>query len=202
MVLDLPLRDIKEAVLQPVCRPFKSIHPNYITVVAFFLGLICAYLAAQGSYGWALLFWGLNRTADGLDGVVARAFNKQSDFGGYLDIVLDFVVYGVIPPALVSANPSNQSWLIVSLLEAVYFVNAAALFQLSAILEKRQAGAKSKKELTTVTMPPALIEGTETVVFYSLFLLFPTYNDLIFSLFGGLVAITIVQRVWWASKIL
>jgi hypothetical protein len=32
--------------------------------------------------------------------------------------------------------------------------------------------AKAKNEKTTVTMPPALIEGTETVIFFTLFILY------------------------------
>lgn len=53
--------------------------------------------------------------------------------------------------------------------------------------------------MTSVTMQPALIEGTETVVFYSLFLLFPNHMALLFAVFGGGVVITIVQRLVWAA---
>lgn len=42
---------------------------------------------------------------------------------------------------------------------AVFFVNSAGLFQLSALLEKKGAGAKARGESTSVTMPAGLIEG-------------------------------------------
>lgn len=80
------------------------------------------------------------------------------------------------------------------------FVNAAGLFYLSALLEKRRAGAASTRELTSVTMPAALIEGTETVVAYSLFFLLPAHVALIFRLFGLGVCVTIVQRLVWAAR--
>jgi hypothetical protein len=85
-------------------------------------------------------------------------------------------------------------------LEGVYFVNAAALFYLSAILEKHNAGSRVTAELTALTMPPALIEGTETVIFYSLFLLFPARVSALFAVFGAGVCISIVQRVMWAAR--
>jgi hypothetical protein len=89
---------------------------------------------------------------------------------------------------------------ITSILEGIYFVNAASLFQLSAILEKKNIGAKSRKELTTVTMPAGLIECTETVVFYSLFLFFHSYSTALFAIFGFLVVITTWQRLVWAKS--
>jgi hypothetical protein len=54
-----------------------------------------------------------------------------------------------------------------------FFVNAASWMYLSAVLERRGAGAAARGERTTVTMPPGLIAGAETVVLYTLFLVFP-----------------------------
>ncbi len=47
-------------------------------------------------------------------------------------------VYAGIPIALVWSDPTPTRWLVVSILEATYFVNAAGLFYLSALLERRQ----------------------------------------------------------------
>lgn len=55
---------------------------------------------------------------------------------GYLDILVDFTVYGLIPVGIVYGNPSDSKWLILSLLLVTYFVNSAGLFYLSAIIEK------------------------------------------------------------------
>ncbi len=69
---------------------------------------------------------------------------------------------------------------------------------LAAILEKRSAGAKSRGELTTIAMPSGLIEGTETIVFFSLFLLFDSWLLSLMNLMAVLVAFNIVQRMHWA----
>jgi hypothetical protein len=53
-------------------------------------------------------------------------------------------------------------------MEAVIAVNAVALFYLSAIIDKNEVAKKryKHKEVTTVKMPPSLIEGFETIVFF------------------------------------
>ena len=51
--------------------------------------------------GLILIFIG--RICDGLDGAVAKQ-TKQTDFGGFLDIVLDFAFYGMIPLAFALLN--------------------------------------------------------------------------------------------------
>ena len=157
-------------------------------------------MAAFGFYPAAFCLWVLNRLLDGLDGEIARAQNSQSDFGGYLDIVLDFIVYTSIPIALVFSRPESTLWLLLSFLLGSFFVNAASLMYLAAILEKRDRGAEYNKEKTSVTMPPGLVEGTETVVFYSLFLLFPDRLGGLFCLMAVLVSVNIGWRLLWAQR--
>ncbi len=41
----------------------------------------------------------------------------------------------------------------------VFYINSAAWMMLAANLEKHDQGAKSKNQLTTVTIPGAIIEG-------------------------------------------
>ena len=83
---------------------------------------------------------------------------------------------------------------------ASFYVNAASYLFLSAVLERRNHGAAARGELTTVTMPGGLVEGAETVVFYSLFFIFPAQLAPLFGLMAALVGVTIVQRVMWAVK--
>ena len=40
----------------------------------------------------SLIFFLLTRLLDGIDGAYARATNQCTEFGGYLDIVVDFTV--------------------------------------------------------------------------------------------------------------
>jgi len=49
-------------------------------------------------------------------------------------------------------------------------------------------------------MPSGLIEGTETMIFYTLFIHFPSHVAWLYSLFGLLVWLTILQRLAWARN--
>ena len=80
-------------------------------------------------------------------------------------------------------------------LEVTFFVNAAGLFFLSALIEKNAAARKvyaDKKEVTTLKMPPALIEGTESLILFAAIILFPEAQLYLYSIFAIGVTITIV----------
>jgi phosphatidylglycerophosphate synthase len=202
-MIDKVLRVPKEQALAPVAARLPvAIHPTGVTGVAFVAGLAASAAAAQQLYAWSIAFWMLNRVLDGLDGTLARVNHKQSDWGGYLDIVLDTVIYAAIPVALVLSSPSSAAWLSLALLLTSFYVNGASWMYLAALLEKRRQGAAARGELTTITMPSGIIEGTETVVFYTLFLLFPRAAVPMFGLMTVLVLATVLQRFVWARRIL
>ena len=97
-VIDQLLRQPKERFLAPLALgPLRTVSPTTLTVAAFVVGLGAAVAAWQAAYPLALMLWLANRALDGLDGTVARLHGKQSDFGGYLDIVLDTVIYAAVP---------------------------------------------------------------------------------------------------------
>lgn len=196
---DHALRKYKDRLLERVVRHWPaSVHPNQISWVALGVGLLAAWAGWQQAYGWALVLWLANRLLDGLDGAVARLHHKQSDFGGYLDLVLDFVVYLAIPVGLVAAVPTfHHLWALVLLLTS-YVLNVISWSVLSTLLHKR--GAVSSAAVTAVTMPPGLIEGAETILFYLLFLLWPDGLFLLLLLLALLVYVTVVQRLWWAYR--
>lgn len=201
-MFDHLLRGLKDRLLAPLAMLLRGVSPNLLSVIALLLGLGSAYAAWQRAWGLGLVLWLANRTVDGLDGAVARLAERQTDFGGYLDILLDFVVYAAIPVGFALSARDFSPMLAAVLLEASFFVNACSWMYLSAVLEKRAAGAASRGELTSVTMPPGLIAGFETVVFYALFFLFPQHLDSLFSVMAALVGVTIVQRLVWAKSAL
>jgi phosphatidylglycerophosphate synthase len=200
-VFDDWLRKLKDRLFQPVAAPLgRWLHPNFISLLGLLVGLAAAVLAAQGRTGPAFAAWIVNRTLDGLDGSVARAAGRQSDFGGYLDIVEDFVVYAAVPLGVILGNPSEAAWQAGLFLLATFYVNAASWMYLAAILERRNLGAAATGERTTVTMPPAIVAGTETIVFYSLVLLVPAWAPPLFWLMGILLLCNVVLRLVWARK--
>jgi len=198
---DALIREYKDTLLEPLAQKlFASVSPNLISVVALIPGLLSAAAILQGELVWGISFWFLNRILDGLDGVVARTHDKKSDFGGYLDLLLDYVIYLAIPIAFVVATPTPaHSWSLIALL-ASYQINSLSWTLLSSLLEKRHAAAAGR--LTSIEMPAGLIEGTETVIFYTLFFLLPVYVPWLFGLMAALVIVTASQRVWWAWKTL
>ena len=177
--------------------------PDALTWLGLPFGIAAAGAAWQGLYGWAFCLFAINRVLDGLDGAVARMQGRQSDFGGLLDIILDFVAYAVVAIGLAVGRPAAEGVLVPALfMMAGFYVNAAAWMYLSAILEKRSAGAAASGEPTSVTMPPGLIGGTESMAAYAVFLLFPGHLRMAFGAFGLLVAVTAIQRMVWARRVL
>ncbi len=203
-MFDRWLRGLKDRLLGPALRRVP-VHPNVLSVIAFAVGGGAAAAAWSGRYHVALTCWLLNRTLDGVDGTLARVRGRQTDFGGYLDILLDFGVYAALPIALVAGRPSVGAIRAALALLASFYVNAASWMYLAAILDRRQADARAGMAAdrpTAVTMPDGVVAGAETIVFYALFLLFPAHLAVLFSIMAALVAVTVGQRLVWAWRAL
>jgi phosphatidylglycerophosphate synthase len=199
-MFDEQLRAFKDRLFAPIAWLLAGhISANALSLAAFTLGLGSAVAAWRHVEGWGLVLWILNRCCDGLDGTLARLTNTQSDWGGYLDIVLDFTVYACIPIGFVlgatGADAPRLGLCALALLGSFY-VNAASWMYLAAILARR-SGATST---TTVAIPPGLIGGAETIVLYALFFLLPSARMILFVLMAALVAVTILQRLWWGAS--
>ncbi len=201
-MVDQFLRQPKEQLLAPLAQRLRHIHPTSITIAAFGVGLAAAVCAWQQAYLASFGCWLLNRLLDGLDGTVARINKQQSDLGGYIDILLDVIIYALLPIGLVAGQPTLGNGLAALGLISSFYVNAISWAYLAAILEKRQQGAKAQAAMTSIAMPSGLIEGTETVLLFSLFIILPNHLSLLFQLMTGLVVITIGQRFIWATRYL
>lgn len=191
----------KERWLSPFARTLAPwITPFHLTGTGFLFGVLSAVAASRAQWMFALAFWILNRVLDGLDGTLARARQHQTDFGGYLDILLDFVVYAAVPLGVAFALDSRATWIVLAVLQATFFVNAASWMYLAAVLERRGEGASARGEMTTVTMPRGLVAGTETVVFFTLFLVWPQHFVALAAVMAAGVSIGITQRIVWAAR--
>ena len=173
---------------------------------------ICSVIAAALQYPIiALLLWLTNRTLDGLDGSVARVTNRVTDAGGFVDLVLDFIIYGLVPFGITAGHEwyGEQSvpleWAALSLMLCAFFANCCAQFVSAAILTKRQ-DASVKEHATTVVMPPSLVEGSETVFAFTVMLvvdLFPTplvATSTVYFVFGSFVWANVAQRLHWGLR--
>ncbi|KAL8885701.1 MAG: hypothetical protein Q9215_006476 [Flavoplaca cf. flavocitrina] len=118
-------------------------------------------------------------------------------------------------------------WLAVAVLEATFHVNNFVLFYVAALVEKAGAElkgqeedgdwkgegrkgedggkgdeARRRKELTSVSMRPAVIEGFESGVMFTLMVMFPTWLEGLSWMMAGLVAVGIGQRTVWVVRAL
>jgi len=200
-MLDTLTRPLKEKLLLPFARGLGNVlSPNGISLISFILGLASAWFIWKGNLKTALIFWALNRITDGLDGTVARLTSRQSDFGGYLDIMLDFFIYALIPLAFVWSDPTQAKWQSLNVMLSLFYVNSASWMYLSALLEKRKAGAKESGESTSVTMPSGIVEGTETIIIFTLLFLRPQNLVLLFYIMSASLFPGIILRLFWARR--
>ena len=201
-MFDRMLRPIKEQIISgPAFVLAKRVHPNVITLVAFGVSVIAFLCLLTKELLLCALLWLLGRLLDGLDGAVARRSGTQTDFGGYLDMILDVVAYALIPLGIAITFPTQGILLATAALLAAFYINISSWLYLSALQEKRRHERPSHMQ-TSIYMPSGLIEGSETIIFYTLFIAFPPYYVFLAYTMAALTAVTVVQRFVWATRTL
>ena len=204
-MFDIRLRSLKDGIFEPCCQYIPGIFtPLQVTAAAFFAGLLSCQFASRNHVLTSLSFWLLNRAFDCLDGALARHRKSASDFGGFLDLLGDFIVYSLLPIAIVDGQVGDSSqWQAVAMLEASFHLNNFVLFYIAAIAEKAASvGGTRSKELTSLMMKPALIEGMESALFFTAMLAYPEYIRAWSYSMAGLVLIGTFQRVVWVMLVL
>ncbi len=200
-MIDRALRHRKEVALGPLVRMVPSgVHPTALTLAAIVPGIGAALAAAYGAPVAAVALWLLNRVIDGLDGALARRTGRHSDLGAYADMLSDVVVYAAIPLGIAAGTGTRAGWIAAAALLAAFYVNAISWSYLSALLERRGEGARTRGEMTAVTMPPGLIEGAETVVLFAVALAAPGWSVAVMWAMAAGVVVGIAQRALWASR--
>ena len=178
----------------------KGASANAVTLTAFVVGMISAALIAFGYMIPGLILLLLSRLGDGLDGAVAR-HTQTSDFGGFLDIVLDFAFYGAIPLAFIIYDPTNNAIAGAVLLFAFY-VNGASFLAYSILAEKYRLQTAIRGE-KSVYFTTGLAEATETFAAFAIFCLFPSYFAVVAYIFAAICIYTAFSRIvlaWSAFK--
>jgi CDP-diacylglycerol--glycerol-3-phosphate 3-phosphatidyltransferase len=95
------------------------VHPNTLTLLGLILAAVSALLLAEGRLRLALIPYFFSGLADMLDGAVARATGRGSDFGAALDSTVDRVSEGVVLGGLLLGllrNPPGGEALFVALI--------------------------------------------------------------------------------------
>ena len=163
-----------------------------VTLAGMVLGLGAGLAIALGAQlvGCALIL--ASRLADGLDGAVARA-TKPSDFGGFIDIVADFVVYAAVPLGFVLADPAANAIPGAALI-AAFYVNAATFLGFAILAAKRGLATEARGRKSWYHSG-GLMEGTETIAFFVAFCFWPGAFAAVAWVFAALTLVTAAGRV-------
>ncbi|KJZ21179.1 CDP-alcohol phosphatidyltransferase family protein [Loktanella sp. S4079] len=176
----------------------RGISADAVTYLGLALGGVAAICIACGMPGLALWPLLLSRLADGLDGAVARA-SQKTDFGGFLDISVDFLFYGLIPMAFVWMSPDANGAAGAFLLTSFYFNGATFLGY--AILAEKHGHKTEAQGQKSLYYSNGILEGTETILFFVLLCLLPEHFALLAWIFGALCFATATLRLFAAKQI-
>ena len=168
-----------------------GIKANILTYCGFVCSIFCFYFIANQYFFIGLVFFLLNRVFDDLDGSVARKLG-QTDYGGYIDIVFDFITYSLIPFAFIICDEKNA--IPGALLLVTYFGTGSSFLAFAIFYQK-----SDKKSFFYFD---SLVGGSETIFFYIIILLFPKYFGFMAIIFASLCVITTLLRIYNAKNYL
>ena len=170
---------------------------NFITLIGAVAGFFCFFCIVESEFFLAFLFLLLNRFFDGIDGALAR-IDGESDLGAFYDIISDFVFYSLFPIGFVFNNIENSFSIFFLLLSFVY--NQSTFLASAWIIEKNKILVKKNKK--SFFYIGGITEGFETIIFFTLMLIFNDFVYLISYIFGLLCWITCIFRIYYIRKIL
>ncbi len=192
-MFDAKLRPLIDPPLNAAARQLVKfgVHANMLTLSGAAVGMAAAVAISQQAFLLALLLIIANRLLDGLDGPVAR-LNGPSEFGGYLDILCDFLFYVSVPVAFGFAGAANT--LPALLLVAAFTLTAVSFLAFAAIAARMGEGDNQHGQKAFI-YSTGIMEGTETIIFFIIMCLFPGYFAALAQLFAALCMVTVLQRV-------
>jgi phosphatidylglycerophosphate synthase len=198
-VIDNAFRRILPRFVGPLIALYGRLGmtPNHVTWLGLAIALVASVAVAAGLPGWALGLWWLSRLADGTDGIYARATGQESEFGGYLDIVLDMAAYGAMVIGFAIAEPSLQAhWMAMLFLYVLCIASALALGMQEAKI------ALPPRDDRGLRLGAGLAEGGETGIAYSVFLLWPSLLPYTATAWVAILFTTVVARSRLARRTL
>jgi len=193
-MLDGRLRPLIDPSLNRCGRALaaRGIGADAVTLGGFLAGLLAMLAVALEAYAVGLGLLLVNRLADGLDGAVAR-HTRLTDLGGFLDIVLDFIVYAGMVFAFALADPERNGLAAAFLLFA--FMGTGSSFLAFAIMAAKRGLSTARRGAKSLYYLGGLTEGTETILFLVLACLLPGRFPVLAFLFGALCWLTTLGRV-------
>lgn len=182
----------------PLAR--RRVTPDQVSLAGFVVGMLALPLLAVEAYHAALAVILLNRLADGLDGALARYTGTSSDAGGFLDIGLDFIFYAAVVVGFALADPSANALAASVLLFA--FVGTGSSFLAFAIMAAKHHLERPRFTHKAFFYLDGLTEGTETILAFVVFCLWPDQFAVLALIFAAACLITTSTRLWGGYRTL
>lgn len=200
-MLDGIARRLVDPILVRAARPLaaRGVSPDAITLCGMAAGVAGALAVVLGEPQGGLGLFLAGRALDGLDGTVARMSGRKSDFGGYLDIVCDFVVYAAIPLAFAILDPAANA-LPAAVLLAAFYVNGASFLGFAVLAERRGLVGAARGE-KSLYFTAGLAEGTETILAVLLACLAPAWFPAVAYAFAALCLASALARLALAARV-
>lgn len=194
-MLDAKVTPLIKPLLKPLIKALdsKSVTPNQVTLVGFVIGILALPFIILNWWNMALGCIIVNRVFDGIDGELARYQHSSSSAGGFLDICLDFLFYASIPLAFGIANPAE--WGIPAMVLLATFIGTGSSFLAFAIAAEKFHIDRPQFANKSFYYMQGLTEGTETILVFLAFCIWPQYFATLAYLFAAACAVTVVTRI-------
>ncbi len=197
-MLDAALRPLIDPPLNLGAKGFVrlGISANTVTWIGFGVGLMAIPLLAFHAYIPALVLIAIRSIADGLDGAIARA-THVTDYGGFLDISLDFIFYSGIVFGMALGRPDDA--LFGAFLIWAFMANGTTFLTFAILAAKHDITTEIRGSKSLYYLG-GLAEGTETLLVFLLFCLFPDWFAAICVIFGIMCVVTAAGRIMAAKE--
>ena len=187
-----------EKYFEPLAKQLSEVNPNTLTLLGSISSLLFFVFIIKHLYIWALIAFTGN-IFDLLDGMVARKYNKTTNYGGFLDSTLDRVSDFFLITAFSFATIVR--WEITAPL---------LLFSFLTSYIRAQGGIRNGGN-PNFAMGIGIIERPERLIFILItlivYIIFPKIQitgmniaEILFGLLTLLSFFTVIQRIIYASK--
>ncbi|MCS7119499.1 MAG: CDP-alcohol phosphatidyltransferase family protein [Archaeoglobaceae archaeon] len=131
-------------ILQPIANVMgKHVKPNHLTFIGLLFGFCAFFLISQHEIFIGAIFVLLSGLFDFLDGIVARAQKMVTDFGGFLDSVVDRYVDILI---FIALGIHGIDWLMISFAMSGALLVSYTRARAEKIIERCDVGIAERSE--------------------------------------------------------
>jgi len=168
-----------------------KLHPNFYTLISLFFGILCFLSLVRKNLFSAIVFFLIATFLDFIDGSVARASQKVTKLGAYLDTICDryvemFLFFGFLFLALPRIFLPAPFWIFLCLFGSLMTTYSKA--------------AAKEKEIVKEELKKGLFERPERMILIFLAMIFAIFNPVwtVYSLivFAFLSNLTALQRMY------